>query len=145
MKRFLIQGPRVIMPIKPMTTEGMAANSSIPAFSTSFSRAGAISAINNAAAMPMGTEMAAAPKVTSSEPRISGRIPKRGGSEMGYQLLPKRKSITLSPRNSENPSRSKKRKISKTKTTEKIPLSRMDFSMTHSFSLRAWMDFIFCQ
>ena len=143
-KTFLIQGPRVIMPMKPMTTEGMAASSSMPAFRTSLSRRGAISAMYRAAAMPMGTEMAAAPSVTSSEPRISGRMPKRGGSEMGYQLLPKRKSITLSPRKRENPSRSRNRKISRTKTTENMPLSRMAFSMNHSFSLRRRMDFIAC-
>ncbi len=75
------------MPMKPMTTEGMAASSSMPAFSGSFRRRGAISAMYRAAAMPMGTEMAAAPRVTSSEPRISGRMPKRGGLGDGVPAL----------------------------------------------------------
>ena len=144
-KRFLIQGPRVTMPMKPMTTEGMAARSSMPAFSPSLSRPGAISAMYRAAAMPMGTEMAAAPSVTSSEPRISGRMPKRGGSEIGYQLLPKRKSPTLSPRKRERPSRSRNKNISSTNTTENTPLSRMAFSMNHSLSLRRRLGVIACQ
>ena len=49
-----------------------------------------------AAVTQVGIEMTAAPSVTRSEPRISGRIPSRGGSEMGYQLLPNRNFKGLS-------------------------------------------------
>jgi len=68
----LMNGPSVTMPMKPITTDGMAARSSIPAFSTSFVLRGAISAIKSALAIPIGIEIIPAPAVTKIEPMISG-------------------------------------------------------------------------
>jgi len=69
-----MNGPSVTMPIKPITTEGIAARSSMPAFSTSFVLRGAISAMNSALAIPIGIEIIPAPAVTKIDPTISGKI-----------------------------------------------------------------------
>ncbi len=71
----LINGPSVIIPIKPITTEGIAARSSTPAFIISLVLRGAISAIKRALAIPIGMEIIPAPAVTRIEPSINGRIP----------------------------------------------------------------------
>ena len=58
----------------------------MPAFITSFVLRGAISAMKSALAIPMGIEIIPAPAVTRIDPRMSGKIPNCGGSEIGYQF-----------------------------------------------------------
>jgi len=43
---------------------------------------------------PRGIAMREETKVTAREAAIRGNMPKSGGSDVGYQLLPKRKSVT---------------------------------------------------
>ena len=66
---------------------------------------------------------------------MSGRMPKRGGSEIGYQFLPKRKPVKLSVWKSARPSLSKKKKISTTKMIEAIPERKIARSIRNSKAL----------
>jgi hypothetical protein len=74
--------------------------------------------------------------VTNSEPKIKGRIPNCGGSEIGYQLLPKMKLAGVTVLNTASPSLSKNKKIRITKNIEANPHIRISFSIINSFSLR---------
>src|SRR3989339_2056850 len=85
-----------------------------------------------AAARPSGTAITIAPKVTSTDPRMRGRMPNCGGSEMGYQPRPKRKANGLISEKSESPSLSRNTKIRTTKTTEAIPEKKIAHSIIHS-------------
>src|SRR3989339_46171 len=86
--------------------------------------------------MPIGMEMTAAPRVTNREPRIKGSIPNCAGSEIGYQLLPNRKSSGVTILKTERPSLSRKRKIKPTKNIEARPQINMSFSIINSLTLR---------
>jgi hypothetical protein len=44
---------------------------------------------------PKGTHINKAPAVTHKDPKIKGKIPKSGGSKVGYQYFPKRNLNTL--------------------------------------------------
>src|SRR3989338_5275981 len=80
---FFTSGTNVTNPMKQSTILGIAANNSTPALSTSRSHPDAISPIKIAHAIPRGTEMAVAPNVTQSDPKINGSVPNWGGSEIG--------------------------------------------------------------
>ena len=69
-------GDRAIIPMKPSTTDGIPATTSIIGLRISRSQRGATSATKIAASTPVGTAMIAAPSVTSTDPRISGSSPK---------------------------------------------------------------------
>jgi hypothetical protein len=83
----------------------------------------------------MGIEIIAAPKVTRSDPRIKGKMPNCGGSEIGYQFLPKRKLSAETFLKTERPSLSRKRKIRTTKIIEARPQKRISFSIRNSLNL----------
>ena len=136
----LITGPRVTMPMKPITTDGMAARSSMPAFRISLVLRGAISAMYRALATPRGTEIAAAPSVTSTEPSTSGNTPNCGGSDMGYQFAPRRNWKSPTCRKTARPSFSRNRKMSTTITIEVMPLRKITRSIHHSWILRKVME-----
>src|SRR3989338_1966386 len=80
----------------------------------------------------MGMEMAAAPIVTNMEPRIKGRIPKSGGSEMGYQFLPKRNWLGVIILKSARPSFKRNKKIRITKNMDANPQRKINFSIKNS-------------
>src|SRR3989338_2874419 len=122
------------MPMKPSTTLGIAAKSSMPDLRTSLTRPGATSAMKTAAAIPSGMAITAAPRVTRSEPRISGRMPKSGGSEIGYQLVPVRNAAGRTVKKSRAPSFRRKTKISETMRIEATPLARTSASTIFSLS-----------
>ena len=91
--------------------------------------------------MPIGIEMIAAPAVTRSDPRISGNMPSRGGSDIGYQLFPKRNLKGPSILNTASPSLSRNRNMSKTKNIEAMPQIRIRFSIMNSVILRISLFF----
>jgi len=71
---------------------------------------------------PSGTAIKVANKVTIKDPIISGKIPKVGGSYVGYHSCPKRKSFTDTLLNKGSPSRKRDRTIiasTKIETREK--------------------------
>ncbi len=67
---------KITIPKNPNTTDGMPATISIIGFRISRSQRGAISAMKMAVNRPIGMAMRAAPIVTTSEPKSSGRMPK---------------------------------------------------------------------
>ena len=67
---------KTTIPKNPSTTDGMPATISIIGLRISRSQRGAISAMKIAVNKPIGMAMMAAPIVTTSEPKISGIIPK---------------------------------------------------------------------
>src|SRR3989344_7576470 len=69
-----------------------------------------------------------------SEPAMRGRIPNDGGSDMGYQLFPARKSARLTVPKSQTPSFKRKMKIRATMKMEATPLARMAASAIVSLS-----------
>ena len=124
------------MPKKPNTTDGMPANTSIIGLSRSRAQPGATSRTKTAVASPNGSAMAIAVTVTTTEPRISGSVPNR--SKVGYQRAPKRLAAST-VKNAGNPSRSRKRKISRTKATVEKPKTRISVSTANS-PQRAYKD-----
>ncbi len=73
------------MPTKPITTEGIAAKSSMNGLKMDRSLDEAISDKQTAQRIPRGMAMTAANSVTETDPMIKGNIPKDGGSSVGYQ------------------------------------------------------------
>jgi hypothetical protein len=88
LKVFFINGTKIIIPIKPIITLGIAAISSMRNFKKSLRFSGAISDIKSADIMLIGIAIIHAPKVIRIEPIISGKIPKDGGFEAGNQCFP---------------------------------------------------------
>jgi hypothetical protein len=78
--------------------------------------------------------MSAAPKVTSKDPNINGKMPNCAGSEIGYQFLPKIKLPKLTVLNTLKPSFSKNRNIRITKNMEARPQIKINFSMMNSLN-----------
>ena len=68
-------GPSTLIPMKPHTTEGTAARSSITILSVSFVRLRQNSDTNTAAPRPKGTAMTMESSVTLSVPTISAPAP----------------------------------------------------------------------
>ena len=81
------------MPIKPITTEGMVAKTSIIGFSNSLIGLGASSPIYIAAPTPKGSAMIIAPIVTIVEPKSKGSNP-YFSVEVGAHFVPLKKSKT---------------------------------------------------
>jgi len=67
---------------------------------------------------PSGMEITAETSVTAMEATISGKIPKSGGLEVGYQYLPKMKSVTVTLLKIGMPSMNKKSMIMKSMANE---------------------------
>src|SRR5579883_1608727 len=93
-KRLLTAGATTESPTNPITTDGIAARSSIVGFRTSRSQPGETSARNVAAASPSGTAITRAPAVTTIDPSASGTRPKTGGFLIGSQRVSVRKEPT---------------------------------------------------
>jgi hypothetical protein len=91
---FCKKGATITIPKKPITTEGSAARSSTTGLIISLTFLDAISAIYIAVSTPSGIEIREDNNVTASDAIISDKIPKSGGSEVGYQYSPKIKSLT---------------------------------------------------
>ena len=123
------------MPINPNTTLGIEARISTNDFRMCLRNVGATSAINIADAIPSGTQMRIAPKVTYNEPRKSGIMPNFGGSDIGSQCIPSKNPLTGYTPNKDSESFSKNRKIKKTNAMTTRPLSLMQVSIIYSLIL----------
>jgi hypothetical protein len=132
---FWTMGAKIIIPIKPITTLGIAAKNSIPIFKNSFVFPEATSAINIAQDTPRGKAITAAPIVTVRDPRIRERISNLGGWDIGCQFFPNIKSIGETILNTEIPSFNRKKNIKATKIIEVNPDILIRVSIIHSHIL----------
>ena len=87
-------GATTTIPKKPITTDGSAARSSTMGLTHCRTLKEAASARYRAVSTPKGIDMTDDTIVTATDPIISAKIPKSGGSSVGYQRLPKIKSFT---------------------------------------------------
>ena len=128
-----------VSPMKPHTTEGIAASNSITIFNPSLSFGPQNSEIKMAAPNPKGTEISTAKQLTLAVPKISASIPYRGLEfEDGYHSGLVRNLIRSnppSPKSKGAPSLKTKKKIPKTNRIALIPHRRIRFSMIHSATI----------
>ena len=82
------------MPMKPITTDGSAAISSIMGFTTRFMPSGIPAWMAQAVSTPVGTAITVVSAAQASDPKIRAPIPKTGGSSVGYHSVEKRKSLS---------------------------------------------------
>ena len=123
-KTFLRNGTRIVMPMKPRTTEGMAARTSTQDFRIVRAAAGARPRrCRTRRRCPAGRRSRWRRRSRASEPRISGRMPSLGGSEIGIPESAA-EEVARARRSSGRrlPSRRRKTKIRATKTIEAMPL-----------------------
>ena len=96
---------------------------------------GAISEMNTADAIPSGTAIIIAPAVTRSVPNKSGKSPNMGGSDVGYQFFPVRKSKNGMSLKSAAPSPNRNKEIRiRITTVTALTASRRD-SIANSLDL----------
>ena len=120
-------------PMKPHTTDGIAASNSIVTFSVSFTRPWQNSETNTAAPMPNGTAITIATPVTLSVPTMSASTPYCGRlSDFGIQLIEPKNSPKFSFDRNGAPSRKTKKKMPKTKIIAEMPQSLMSSSRARS-------------
>jgi hypothetical protein len=132
LKILLTRGTNVIIPIKPITTLGIAAIISTKDFKISRIHFGAISEINKAVITPIGTAIAHAPMVTKTEPTINGKTPNEAGFDEGYQKYPLINLKTPKSLKKERLSSNKKEKIKITNIIDTIPHIKIIFSTIKS-------------
>src|SRR3989338_6294980 len=84
--------------------------------------------------MPSGTAITTAPSVTRRDPSINGRMPSLGGSDMGYQCCPAKKSERPMLLNKNTPSFRRKMNMRATNTMEATHLANMRRSIRNYFS-----------
>ena len=88
-RAFCSHGATSTIPIKPITTEGSAAKSSIKGLTIRRVLSDATSERYAAVARPSGTAIRLESTVTASDPAIREPISKSGASPTGYQSVPK--------------------------------------------------------
>ena len=118
--------------MKPMTTEGIPDSSSIRGFTVSLILDEAISARYAAQAIPIGIAIAVDTRVIIIVDTKKGSMPKVGGSETGYHLVPEKNSHGGVWRKIGVPSRTKKKTIPKRITMASIPARRIQPSINLS-------------
>ncbi len=119
----MMSGFMIDRPMKPHTTEGIAASSSTRTFSASRTRPVANSAMKIAAPRENGTETSMARPVTLAVPTMSASAPNVGsGSDVGRHAIDPKNSPKLnSPKTKPKPSRVMKTKIPMMKTIAEMP------------------------
>ena len=123
-----------VKPMKPHTTEGIAASSSITTFRISFNRAPQNSDMKIAPPKLNGTAMVIAKIATLKVPKMMRAAPKLAGSCVGSHFSDVNSSHTLKLplNNSPLPSQNTKIKMANTNTTALMPQMRMIHSMSPS-------------
>jgi hypothetical protein len=92
----------------------------------------------------MGTDIIVAIKVIISVDTKKGKIPKVGGSDNGYHLVPNKNSQGLVKVKTGNPSLSRMVMMPSSITIDSIPARKIQLSMTLSPSRSRRFRFIFC-
>jgi len=108
---------------KPITTEGIEAMSSTTGLIMRARPGEAISARYTAVIIPSGTAIRPDKRVTYTDPRISGKIPKLAGSSVGYHCVPKIKSMNDTCLKTGRPSFNRKTMISNNDVMPKSALA----------------------
>ena len=132
-KTLEMSGCITVKPMKPQTTLGIAAKTSMTTFNTSLTLPLQNSETNTAPPSAKGTAISMASNVTQPVPTMRAPIPKRGlPGEFGNQSVVNRNFPRSSFASIGAPSRKTKKRMPKTKMMALMPQRRMKTSMAFS-------------